>query len=90
MPSRSTDPPQALKTMLDDARKAYLDTLQACDRAVRRGDDSALDALQRDAANRFAVLEQLAQQWLLRAARHTLWTMPDLAAHPSTKQPPHQ
>lgn len=90
MPSPSTDPLHALKTMLDDARKAYLDTLQACDRAVRRGDDSALDALQRDAANRFAVLQHLAQQWPLRAARHTLWTMPDPAAHPSAKQPPHQ
>lgn len=80
LPAFSPDPLRAQSSALDAARRAYLDALNACDQAVRRGDDMALDARLQEATDRFAALQALAQQWLRQAAQQGLWRVTGPAA----------
>lgn len=72
---------------LDAARKAYIAALRACDQGVRRGDEVALDGLQKDASDRLNVLQRLSQLWLQQSAQRNLLAVPDSAAQVTSDEP---
>ena len=88
-PTPTADPFHALRAALDTARRTYLDALNACDQAVRRGDDTALDTLLQDATVCLAALQTLSQQWLRQAAQQGLWAVTVPASRAVLTNPHH-